>query len=156
MVTGDSCSLTLGRTGPVGDSHKEETDSTKGMTSGCNELPVTEGMQAERTRRPFLFRLCYKEHKAWMLALRSLKVSWKDSVDLTVKGNIKSVLMEVDCCCFSNESPWQSCFLRGSTSPQPRGPGGLLFMLPCPASEDCWGRHSKGTRDGRCRSQRAS
>lgn len=32
IVIGDWCSLILGRTGPVGDSHRE-TNSTKGITS---------------------------------------------------------------------------------------------------------------------------
>lgn len=42
------------QTGPMGDSRRQETNSIKGITSGSDELPVTECMQAETgPRDPF-------------------------------------------------------------------------------------------------------
>ena len=47
-------SFDIRQTGPMGKSHREETNPIKGIISGSDELPATESMQAETRRRdPF-------------------------------------------------------------------------------------------------------
>lgn len=53
----------------MGDNHREETNSTKGITSVSDELLVTESMQAETGGRDhFFITLCCEEHKKWSLS----------------------------------------------------------------------------------------